>query len=595
MSDKNKKIPLSLDELLKAKSGKSGKTETIGKSSNTLFLSKSQRQKLQNVNGNKTIEIEKPKFNIKNLNKDIPSKSIHANVVVPSQSKVTKPMINNRNEDKQKRKNKFKFEWDDIEDTSSDYQPLVSMSSSKSLDRDIGRISKNATIDKFEGVHWSQKPIDAMTERDWRIMREDFDITTKGGKSENPLRNWKESSISNRLVEQLEILNFSEPTPIQRAAIPMALTGKDMIGIAETGSGKTLAFLIPLLNYIMKLPPLESGYDGPYCLILVPTRELALQIEKEFFKFSRKLKFGVASLIGGHSYDENIAKLENGVEVVIATPGRLLDCIEKHIITLNRCFFLVMDEADRMIDMGFEVQVNSVLDNLPPGNQNPYPIIEGGEKRRTTMMFTATMPKSVEKMASKYLNKPGIIMIGEVGTAVDTVVQTAIQMPDEGDRIKELQKILSSGNYRAPIIIFANYKKTCDWVSDVLEQDGWRTIVMHGSKTQFQREAAIQQMKEGRMDILIATDVAGRGIDIADVSLVVNFQMSRSIEDYTHRIGRTGRAGRSGTAITFWGPDDKAVLYDLKQMIIKSPISKCPHDLRTSEFSQKSFVKNIET
>ncbi|OWB81506.1 hypothetical protein B5S33_g123 [[Candida] boidinii] len=592
MSDRNKKIPLSLDELLKARSAKSGKTETTGKSSNTMFLTKGQRLKIQNGNGPKTEVIEKNKLSINNLNN--PSKSNRPNVV-PSMSKVIKPIPNNRNEDKNRKKNKFKFEWDEIEDTSSDYQPLVSISSSKPLGGDIGRISKNSTIDKFEGVHWSQKPLDAMTERDWRIMREDFDITTKGGKSENPLRNWKESSISSKLIEQLDILGFSEPTPIQRAAIPMALTGKDIIGIAQTGSGKTLAFLIPLLNYIMKLPPLESGYDGPYCLILVPTRELALQIETEFFKFSRKLKFGVASLIGGHSYDENIAKLENGVEVVIATPGRLLDCIEKHIITLNRCFFLVMDEADRMIDMGFEVQVNSVLDFLPPGNQNPYPIIDSGEKRRTTMMFTATMPKSVEKMASKYLTKPAIIIIGEVGTAVDMVVQTAIQIPDESDRIKELQQILSSGNYRAPIIIFANYKKTCDWVSEVLEQNGWRTIVMHGSKTQIQREAAIQQMKEGRMDILIATDVAGRGIDIADVSLVVNFQMSRSIEDYTHRIGRTGRAGKSGTAITFWGPDDKAVLYDLKQMIIKSPISKCPHDLRTSEFAQRAFVKNIET
>ncbi|GME78041.1 unnamed protein product [[Candida] boidinii] len=457
MSDRNKKIPLSLDELLKARSAKSGKTETTGKSSNTMFLTKGQRLKIQNGNGPKTEVIEKNKLSINNLNN--PSKSNRPNVV-PSMSKVIKPIPNNRNEDKNRKKNKFKFEWDEIEDTSSDYQPLVSISSSKPLGGDIGRISKNSTIDKFEGVHWSQKPLDAMTERDWRIMREDFDITTKGGKSENPLRNWKESSISSKLIEQLDILGFSEPTPIQRAAIPMVLTGKDIIGIAQTGSGKTLAFLIPLLNYIMKLPPLESGYDGPYCLILVPTRELALQIETEFFKFSRKLKFGVASLIGGHSYDENIAKLENGVEVVIATPGRLLDCIEKHIITLNRCFFLVMDEADRMIDMGFEVQVNSVLDFLPPGNQNPYPIIDSGEKRRTTMMFTATMPKSVEKMASKYLTKPAIIIIGEVGTAVDMVVQTAIQIPDESDRIKELQQILSSGNYRAPIIIFANYKKT---------------------------------------------------------------------------------------------------------------------------------------
>ncbi|GMG19346.1 unnamed protein product [[Candida] boidinii] len=233
MSDRNKKIPLSLDELLKARSAKSGKTETTGKSSNTMFLTKGQRLKIQNGNGPKTEVIEKNKLSINNLNN--PSKSNRPNVV-PSMSKVIKPIPNNRNEDKNRKKNKFKFEWDEIEDTSSDYQPLVSISSSKPLGGDIGRISKNSTIDKFEGVHWSQKPLDAMTERDWRIMREDFDITTKGGKSENPLRNWKESSISSKLIEQLDILGFSEPTPIQRAAIPMVLTGKDIIGIAQTGS-----------------------------------------------------------------------------------------------------------------------------------------------------------------------------------------------------------------------------------------------------------------------------------------------------------------------------------------------------------------------
>ncbi|ODV87663.1 hypothetical protein CANARDRAFT_186772, partial [[Candida] arabinofermentans NRRL YB-2248] len=443
-------------------------------------------------------------------------------------------------------------------------------------------------------LHWSQKPLDKMTDRDWRIMREDYDITSKGGKVTNPLRYWSESDISPEILEMLDYLGYREPTPIQRAAIPMGLTGRDIIGIAETGSGKTLAFLIPILNYITKLPPL-GNFEGPYVLIMVPTRELALQIEKEFQKFNN-LRFNVASLIGGHSYDDNVRKLEKGVEVVIATPGRLVDCIEKEIISLDKCFFLAMDEADRMIDMGFETQVNLVLDNLPSGDTNPYYFGNDKTPKRTTMMFTATMPPAIEKLTSKFLVNPGFVMVGEVGSAVDTVHQDAIQTSEDDEKkLKVLESILANRRFRPPIIIFVNYKASCDLIADTLYEQGFNPVTLHGSKTQEQREAALQQMKTGKSDVLIATDVAGRGIDIPDVSLVINYQMSRNIEDYTHRIGRTGRAGKSGTAITFWNPkDDKDVLYDLKQMISKSPVSRCPEDLRRNEFAQRRAFRPVD-
>ncbi|GMG40048.1 unnamed protein product [Ambrosiozyma monospora] len=252
-----------------------------------------------------------------------------------------------------------------------------------------------------------------------------------------------------------------------------------------------------------------------------------------------------------------------------------------------------MDEVDRMIDMGFEAQVKKIMEVLPPGDMNPY-YTGKGRPERLTMMFTATMPPIIERMTASYLNRPVTAMIGEVGAAVESVQQDAIQVPDDDQKkVKILKDIIKSHQFQPPIIIFVNYKKTCDYLSETLNEFGQRTVTMHGSKTQDQRELAIQQIKDGEADILIATDVAGRGIDIKNVSLVVNYQMAKNISDYTHRIGRTGRAGRTGTAITFWNAKfDKEVLTDLKEMIMKSPISQCPDDLRRHEAAQT--IRNID-
>ncbi|KAG7806444.1 hypothetical protein KL921_004841 [Ogataea angusta] len=531
-------LPPSLDDLVKTR-------PTNGK---TRFLTKSQREKRKQEQVVKPPSaVVKPKL----LKKKTPDPTVASS-------------SNKRN--------------GDIDDT--DFAPIV----------DLPR--RRQDLD-FDDVHWSEKELPKMTDRDWRIMREDYNISTKGGKLENPLRKWEESQISPLILQQLEALGYKEPTPIQRAAVPNGLTGRDLVGIAETGSGKTLAFLIPSVNYILQLPRLGS-FEGPYVLILVPTRELALQIEREFSKFA-SLGFDVISLIGGHSYDEHAAKLERGVEVIIATPGRLVDCLEQQLVSLGQCFFLVMDEADRMIDMGFENDLNKILESLPDGSENPH-YMGPGEPKRTTMMFTATMPPQIEKISAKYLKNPGTVMVGEVGGAVDSVRQEAIQVDDsEEKRLQMLQKVLTRGIYSPPIIIFVNFRKTCEMVAEFLEQLGFSAVTMHGSKTQEQREYAIQQIKEGKSDILVATDVAGRGIDIPDVSLVLNFQMAKNIEDYTHRIGRTGRAGKEGTAITFWSAADADVLYNLKQMITKSPVSRCPDDLRRHPAAQRKVVKNIET
>ncbi|CDK29458.1 unnamed protein product [Kuraishia capsulata CBS 1993] len=558
-----RKPPISIEELLEKKREAQ---EVISKPQ---FLTKAERQRLAlERRSNQVKQIQKPKaLNLAG------GKNEHVIPPQTSKSKVVKPSVRgSRN---------FKFEWSDDEDTSNGYRPLILSTTTEKLDP-ISRLKVE------NSSHWSKKRLEDMTKRDWRILKEDFSISSKGGNIPNPFRSWDETGVNPLILKAIKRLAYDQPTPIQRASIPIGLTGRDVIGIAETGSGKTLSFLIPILNYIMNVPQLNESNrtDGPYCLVLVPTRELALQIEKEFLKFvSLDLPLRVASLIGGHTLGENINKIAQGVEVIVATPGRLVDCLERSVLVLNQCFFLVMDEADKMINLGFEQQVQQILKSLPPGHSNPFG--KQDQRKRTTMMFTATMPPAIESLTKEFLDQPATVMVGDVGDAVDTVVQEVEFIKTEEKRLDRLISVLNTGSFGPPIIVFTNYKKTCELIAERLQAENWRPAVMHGSKSQEQRETAIQQIRDSKCDILVATDVAGRGIDIQDVSLVVNFQMARSIEDYTHRIGRTGRAGKTGTALTFLGDEDNDVLYDLKTMIIKSPVSKCPEELRRSEGAQR--------
>ncbi|KAJ5185096.1 Helicase C-terminal [Penicillium cf. griseofulvum] len=530
---------------------------------------------------------------------------------------------------------KFNFEWNTEEDTSGDYNPLyqhrheanffgrgrlagfgddvaddVARKYAEALitrDHEAGSArakeimemerrrredSTRTQIDK----HWSEKRLDLMRERDWRIFKEDFNIATKGGSVPNPMRSWEESLLPKRLLELVDRVGYKDPTAIQRAAIPIAMQSRDLIGVAVTGSGKTAAFLLPLLVYISTLPRLDENpslkNDGPYAIVLAPTRELAQQIEIEARKFTQPLGFNVVSIVGGHSLEEQAYSLREGAEIIIATPGRLVDCIERRMLVLSQCCYVIMDEADRMIDLGFEEPVNKILDALPVTNEKPD--TEEAEdssamsqyKYRQTMMYTATMPAAVERIARKYLRRPAIITIGGVGEAVDTVEQRVEMISGEDKRKKRLAEILQSGEFRPPIIVFVNIKRNCDAIAREIKQMGFSSVTLHGSKTQDQREAALASVRNGSTDVLVATDLAGRGIDVPDVSLVVNFNMATSIESYTHRVGRTGRAGKSGVAITFLGSEDSDVMYDLKQMLIKSPISRVPEELRKHEAAQ---------
>ncbi|GMG55762.1 unnamed protein product [Ambrosiozyma monospora] len=401
MAPSDRKIPLSLDDLLKSKGNKNSTNSIIKKTTGkrSVFLSKHQREVLkkeQSINDNLE-SITKSTRQGKEQ-----KRALTTNINISEQTSSNRKArdadanyLNRASQVKNSREKKFKFEWDTTEDTLNDFEPLVSYNPPKNVSARDAQLNEDHHVAK----HWSEKPLNQMSDRDWRIMREDFDINYKGGKVVNPLRYWEEAKISPLILKQLRYLRYDEPTPIQRATIPIGLSFRDLLGIAETGSGKTLAFLIPALNYILNIPKTEEA-GGPYVLILVPTRELALQIEKEFMKFlSPTLKFNIASFIGGHSYEENMQQTEYGVDVLIATPGRLLDCLTQRIITLDQTFFLIMDEVDRMIDMGFEAQVKKIMEVLPPGDMNPY-YTGKGRPERLTMMFTATMPPIIERMTA---------------------------------------------------------------------------------------------------------------------------------------------------------------------------------------------------
>ena len=444
--------------------------------------------------------------------------------------------------------------------------------------------------------HWSEKPLEMMKERDWRIFKEDFNISVRGGSIPNPMRSWAESGLPPRLLSLIDQVGYKEPSAVQRAAIPIALQTRDLIGVAVTGSGKTASFVLPLLVYISSLPALSeyTKNDGPYALILAPTRELAQQIETEATKFARPLGFKCVSIVGGHTIEEQAYNLRDGAEIIIATPGRLVDCLERRLLVLSQCCYVIMDEADRMIDMGFEDSVNKILDALPVHNIKPdtddaeNPILMskhlGGKDRfRQTMMYTATMPSAIERIARKYLRRPAIVTIGNVGEAVETVEQRVEFLPSEDRKKKRMIELLSTREFAPPIIVFVNIKRNCDAVAKDLKHAGWHAVTLHGSKSQDQREQALQQVRQGQAEVLVATDLAGRGIDVPDVSLVINFNMATSIEQYTHRIGRTGRAGKSGVAVTFLSNEDADVMYDLKQMLMKSSISRVPEELRYVE------------
>lgn len=338
------------------------------------------------------------------------------------------------------------------------------------------------------------------------------------------------------ILEEIKKQGFEKPSPIQCQAWPVLLTGQDLIGIAQTGTGKTLAFLLPAFIHIEGQETPRSERKGPSVLIMAPTRELALQIENEVKKYSYH-DIKAVCVYGGGSRKEQINVVTKGVEIVIATPGRLNDLVEAKILNLSSITYLVLDEADRMLDMGFEPQIRKTLLEIRPDRQ--------------TIMTSATWPQGVRRLAQSYMKKPVQVFVGSLDLAtVHTVTQT-IYIIEEGEKIEMMYQFFREMAPTDKVIIFFGKKVTVDDVASDLALDGVHCQSIHGGRDQSDREEALRDLKTGQVQILLATDVASRGIDIEDITHVLNYDFPRDIEEYVHRVGRTGRAGKTGESITY--------------------------------------------
>jgi len=443
----------------------------------------------------------------------------------------------------------------------------------------IGFKQRDIETNNDNKVHWTDKPVQEMTVRDWRIFREDFQIFIRGGRVPVPMRIWAESPLPWELLEAVHKVGYTKPYAIQMQTIPIACEHRDLIAVAETGSGKTAAYMLPLLAYVQKLPPLDdtTAQDGPYGIVLAPSRELVLQIEEEAVKFASYCKVRMVSVVGGRDAEQQAFSLRQGAEVVFATPGRLCDSLDKRHTVLNQCNYVVIDEADKMVDLGFEEYVRRVLLAIPGSNMKSEAEEEalkqeleaksGHRRYRITQMFSATMPPAIERMARTFLRCPAIVSVGDPGHAKKDIEQR-LEFIGEAKKKKRLEELLVGAE--PPIIVFVNQKKAVDVLAKSLDNSGYRVCSIHGGKGQEQREWAMNSFKEGRYDILVATDVAGRGLDIEGVMQVINFDMPKTIEDYTHRIGRTGRAGNKGLANSMVTPEDSEIFYDLTQFLKSS-------------------------
>ena len=323
----------------------------------------------------------------------------------------------------------------------------------------------------------------------------------------------------------------------------MALSGLDMVGIAETGSGKTLAYLLPAIVHINAQPLLQPG-DGPIVLILAPTRELAKQIDIECKKFGQSSRIKSTCIFGGAPRGGQINDLDRGVEICIATPGRLIDLLEQGVTNLQRVTYLVMDEADRMLDMGFEPQIRMIVSQIRPDRQ--------------TLMWSATWPRDVQTLARDFLRDPIQVNIGSLDTTANPMVRQCIHLCESERKRGRLHDLLTDA-MRVPepkVLIFVQTKRTADMLSHTLNLDGLPAGCIHGDKLQGERDHTMDAFRSGRTPVLVATDVAARGLDIKDIKHVINYDFPHSIEDYVHRIGRTGRAGASGVAHTLLTRDD---------------------------------------
>jgi len=356
--------------------------------------------------------------------------------------------------------------------------------------------------------------------------------------------------LSSPILQALESAGYQTPTPIQEQAIPTILQQHDVLACAQTGTGKTAAFSLPIIEQLISAKA-DAGFQGPKALILAPTRELAIQIGENIAVYVSRTRIKHTVIFGGVSAVNQIAALRKRPEILVATPGRLLDLLNQRVFTLQQVRFLVLDEADRMLDMGFIKDIRTIIGKIP--------------ENRQTMLFSATMPPEIENLARAILNNPERIAVTPVSSTVETIQQAIypVLKPNKVDLLSHLVHNEKDGN----VLVFSRTKHGADKIVRKLAKAGISGAAIHGNKSQQARQKALKSFKDGSIKVLVATDIAARGIDIDRLQLVINFDLPNEPETYVHRIGRTGRAGESGRAWSFCDPEELEYLWQISKLI----------------------------
>ncbi|MBD1164990.1 DEAD/DEAH box helicase [Pelagibacterales bacterium SAG-MED13] len=385
------------------------------------------------------------------------------------------------------------------------------------------------------------------------------------------MNNFNELLIENKLKKSIQFANFKTPTPIQYKSIPISLEGKDILGTAQTGTGKTLAFTIPMINKLIK-------DKQAMALIVCPTRELATQVMQTVLKLNvREIGIGNALLIGGESMQKQLRKLNNRARIIVGTPGRINDHLKRKSLNLSKVSYLVLDETDRMLDMGFTPQIELILKFIP--------------KEHQTLLFSATLPDNILKISQKYLNNPERVSVGSLSTPISKIKQETFEV-NQDKKYHELinQLVERSGS----ILVFVKTKHSADKIVKRLKYDGHLADAIHGNLRQSKRDRVISGFRNGKSRILIATDVAARGLDIPLIQHVINYDLPQVPEDYIHRIGRTGRAGKEGSALTFLTTNDRSMWNSINRLI--NPNFKSSNNSQKRKFKEnKKDKKHFES
>lgn len=403
---------------------------------------------------------------------------------------------------------------------------------------------------------------------------DEIPVDVSGRDAPKPIESWTDVELGSGMSKNIADAGFKKPTPVQKYSLPIALRGRDLMACAQTGSGKTASFLFPIISRLYLKGPRVSWSNGkvyPSALVLAPTRELACQIHEEARKFTRGMQIKCVVVYGGASIGPQLRELERGCDIVVATPGRLSDIMERKKVSLSHVRYLVLDEADRMLDMGFEPQIRKIVEkeDMP----------RTGE--RQTLMFSATFPKPIQRLASEFLQDYLFLTVGRVGSTTDLVTQKFVKV-DTWDKQRVLIDLLRSNP--GLTLVFVERKKEAASLDYNLRRAGFQCTSIHGDRSQQERTSALFSFSSGRTPILIATNVAARGLDISGVAHVINYDMPTNIDDYVHRIGRTGRAGHTGISTAFISADDAGLVPKLVEILreAKQEVPSWLTDMRPS-------------